>query len=114
LQAMDLRFCEAMEQAFASGGESRTVAAATVDVGRKQQTKVRQSRLPYRKGGFSSVTIGTREICRSQKLWPMCRRIMGALRWNLSVLVLSVGSKMGEMVMLYEPVILLPCKQKIR
>ena len=39
LQAMDLRFCEAMEQAFASGGESRTVAAATVDVGRKQQTK---------------------------------------------------------------------------
>jgi hypothetical protein len=36
---MDLRFCEAMEQAFASGGESRAVAAATVVVGRKQQTK---------------------------------------------------------------------------
>ena len=105
LQAMDLRFCEAMEQAFASGGESRTVAAATVDGGENSRRKVRQSRLPYRKGGFSSVAIGTRETYRFRKWSPLCKRTTLELRWSLSVLVLSVGSKMGEMVMLHEPVI---------
>jgi hypothetical protein len=34
LEAMDLRFCEAVERGFANGGESRKAAAATVQVGR--------------------------------------------------------------------------------
>jgi hypothetical protein len=39
LEAMDLRFCEAVTAAFEARLESREAAKATIQVGRKQQTK---------------------------------------------------------------------------